>query len=374
MLNYSAKLIGLSFIFIVFLSMISCQHDGAKNNSKTNVTFFKNQSNLKDCGIKVKNTYVILSEDSMGSNLLKQIDKIVVKDSIIYIADTYMKNLFLYDMAGNFITSVGRKGEGPNENLSLSDFCVDNKGNIYWYDGIRNRVQVYNNEYSLVGHYKIPFKAECLQWDNGDFIFSLAPFNADPSTKGKCLAYTDSLFVLQKTLLDYDDNIDLNVEFFSPFISISNGVSYNRVINNNVFILQKGNISKSFYFDFGQLNVEEGHLSDLSRIQEETGEYCYIASTPIFYQDLVLGCINKNGEIFSFIFDLNEQKSYIGSMLEYDSKNVNIPLTLSDCGDVVSFLNQDIYQNFNNDETLSEEMKQVLNDGGFLVCFSKLEM
>lgn len=374
MFNNSIKLIGLSFIFVVFLSMISCQHNGVKNISRTNVTFFKDQSNLKDCGIKVKNTYVILSEDSMGSNLLKQIDKIVVKDSIIYVADTYMKNLFLYDMAGNFISSVGKIGEGPNENLSLSDFCVDNKGNIYWYDGIRNRVQVYNNEYSLVGHYRIPFKAECLQWDNGDFIFSLAPYNADPSTKGKCLAYTDSLFVLQKTLLDYDDNIDLNVEFFSPFISIPNGVSYNRVVNNNVFILQKGNISKSFYFDFGRLNVEEGYLSDLSRMQEETGEYCYIASTPIFYQDWVLGCINKNGEIFSFIFDLNERKSYIGSVLEYDSKNVNIPLSLSDRGDVVSFLNQDIYQNFNNDETLSEEMKQVLNDGGFLVCFSKLEI
>ena len=109
-------------------------------------------------------------------------------------------------------------------------------------------------------------------------------------------------------------------------------------------------------------------------MQEEGGEYCYIASTPIFYKDLVLGCINKSGEIFSFIFDLNEQKSYIGSVLEYDSKNVNIPLSLSDRGDIVSFLNQDIYQDFNNDKTLSKEMKRVLNDGGFLVCFSKLEI
>lgn len=371
--KYGAKNTVVIFVSMIIFGMISCQHQReVKNIGITYIDFFKNQSLLKECDIDVENTYIILAEDSMGSNLLKQIDKIVVKDSIIYVADTYMKKLFLYDMNGHFISGVGEVGEGPNENLSLSDFCVDDKGNIYWYDGIKNRVQVYNNEYSLINHYKIPFKAECLQWDNGNFLFSLAPYNTDSLTKGKCLAYTDSSFVLQGTLLDYDDNVDLNVEFYSPFISVDAGLSYNRVVNNNVFILQNGGIEKSFFFDFGQLNVRDEYLSDLNRMQEGKTEYCYIASTPIFYKNLVLGCLNKSGEVFTFIFDLNKQKSYIGKLDEYDSNNINIPFSLSDSGDIVSFINQDIYQDFKNDSTLTEEMKRTLENGGFLVCFSKL--
>ena len=359
---------------MLFWGLVSCQQNEMKNISNTYVDFFKSQSPLSTSSFCVENTYIKLSEDSIGNNLLKQIDKIIVKDSIIYVADTYMKNLFLYDMNGNFISSVGEKGEGPNGNLSLSDFCVDDKRNIYWYDGIKNRVQIYNGNLSLVNQYKIPFKAECLQWQNGSFLFSLAPYNIEPSTKGKCIAYTDSLFVLKDTFGNYDENIDLNIEFYSPFISVSNGVSYNRAVNNNVFVFRDGFVEESLFFDFGQLNVKEEYLSNLNRMLEEGGEYCYIASTPVFYKNLILGCLNKSGELFTFIYDLKEQKSYIGNLAEYDSRNINIPLSLSDCGDVISFVNQDIYPNFKNDINLSEEIKNTLEEGSFLVCFSKLKI
>ena len=359
---------------MLFWGLVSCQQNEMKNISNTYVDFFKSQSPLRTSSFCVENTYIKLSEDSIGNNLLKQIDKIIVKDSIIYVADTYMKNLFLYDMNGNFISSVGEKGEGPNGNLSLSDFCVDDKRNIYWYDGIKNRVQIYNGNLSLVNQYKIPFKAECLQWQNGSFLFSLAPYNIEPSTKGKCIAYTDSLFVLKDTFGNYDENIDLNIEFYSPFISVSNGVSYNRAVNNNVFVFRDGFVEESLFFDFGQLNVKEEYLSNLNRMLEEGGEYCYIASTPVFYKNLILGCLNKSGELFTFIYDLKEQKSYIGNLAEYDSRNINIPLSLSDCGDVISFVNQDIYPNFKNDINFSEEIKNTLEEGSFLVCFSKLKI
>lgn len=369
-IDYNSKY----FIFILLLVMTSCQHNETKPLSNIHIDFFKSQSSLKESNLSVENTFVILSEDSVGANLLKQIDKIIVKDSIIYVADTYMKNLFLYDIKGNFIASVGEKGEGPNGNLSLSDFCVDDKGNIYWYDGIKNRVQIYNKNLSLENHHKIPFKAECLQWQNGSFLFSLAPYNADPLTKGKCIAYTDSLFVLKETFFNYDKNVDLNVEFYSPFVPISEGVSYNRAVNNNVFIFCDGVVKTNILFDFAHLNVKEEFLSNLNRMFEKEEEYCYIASTPIFYKNFILGCLNKSGELFTFIYDMKIKKSYMTELTEYDSEGINVPLSLSDSGNIISFVNQDIYPDFNDDKNLSEEMKKTLEVGGFLVCISKIKV
>ena len=71
-IDYNSKY----FIFILLLVMTSCQHNETKPLSNIHIDFFKSQSSLKESNLSVENTFVILSEDSVGANLLKQIDKI----------------------------------------------------------------------------------------------------------------------------------------------------------------------------------------------------------------------------------------------------------------------------------------------------------
>lgn len=351
----------------------SCKTSEQEDIEKITIDFFSKLGDFSELNVQYENVLIALSESTDEEAPLKQIDKIVIKDSIIYIADTYMKNLFLYDMEGNRLGKVGEKGEGPDEYLSLSDFCLSGDGKIYWYDGVKNRVQVYANDLSLLEQYKIPFKAECIQSMGNSFLFSLAPYNVESLTQKKCLVYTDTGFKPIKTILQYDDNIDLNVEFYSPFIASGNAVIYNRVINNNVYVISDKGIEQCYYFDFGSDNIDNESLRDLNKLMESEKKCCYLALPPIFLQDFFIGCLNKDGDIYTFVHDTKEHKSYMKKMSNFNPESVNLPISLSDDNRVVSYMNKDIYPDFENDKALSDKVKRTIDEGGFVICISKLK-
>lgn len=101
-------------------------------------------------------------------------------------------------------------------------------------------------------------------------------------------------FNIRKTELQYSNEIDPNVEFYSPFIATSEGVLYNRVINNHVYILDKDGIDRHYRFDFGNNRV-------------------------------------------------------------------------------VSYMNKEIYPEYENDATLTDEVKKAMDEEGFVLCLSKLK-
>ena len=48
----------------------------------------------------------------------------------------------MFTSEGKFVTSFGRKGEGPGEFISPCGLEVDNNGVVYVCDSYNNRVQV----------------------------------------------------------------------------------------------------------------------------------------------------------------------------------------------------------------------------------------
>lgn len=360
------------FTAALWLCLLSCHHPQNETAETTKIDFFAATEDFHQLNILSGNTLIPLKEGDNKEFLLKQLDKVVVKNCTIYVADTYMKQLFVYDMEGNPLGKVGKKGEGPNEYLTLSDFCVADNGHIYWYDGIKNCVQVYDKALSLLNQYEVPFHAECLQSVNGGFVFALAPYNDDPHTQNQCLAYTDTLFNVTETALQYSDNIDPNVEFYSPFISSRNGVLYNRVINNHVYRLNENGIAHCYVFDFADRNVPDKYLKALDELMESNEKYCYLATTPLLLGDLFVGCLNQDGNLCTFVHDLKSGNSYVKQAADYNLNSLNLPVALSDDGRIVSYLNSELYPAFEADTTLSAAIKQTLKEEGFILCLSRL--
>lgn len=363
----------IPLIIFVCLCLFSCHNGEQDNVGKMHIDFFSESEDFDRLDILDRNVFIPLLENEDKEYFLKQIDKVVLKNCTIYIADTYMQNLFLYDMEGHQLGRVGKKGEGPDEYLSLSDFCIADDGKIYWYDGIKNRVQVYDKDLSLLKQHEVLFKAECIQCTKDGFLFSLAPYNADENTQKKCLLYTDAQFNPVKTALQYSDDIDPNVEFYSPLLSFRDGVLYNRVIDNNVYVLNENGIKQCYYFDFGSKNIESEYLKDLNKLMESGEKYCYLAVPPILLDHYFIGCLNKDGEICTFVYDLESQKSYVKKMLDFNLKSLNLPVSLSDDDRIVSYMNKEIYPEFENDITLTDEIRKTMDEDGFVLCLSKLK-
>ena len=58
----------------------------------------------------------------------------------IYVLDSGNHRIQKYDKDGNYLQTIGRKGEGPGEFMSPYDIVLDEKGNIYVSEGMKMHV------------------------------------------------------------------------------------------------------------------------------------------------------------------------------------------------------------------------------------------
>ena len=99
---------------------------------------------------------MILGEEAPGPYFFASVKGIEVSDKYIYVLDSKMAKVKVYDLKGKFIRGIGRKGEGPGEFIIPVNFCLSDNRDIYIYDLQRRRMSVFNSE----GRYKRDFIVE----------------------------------------------------------------------------------------------------------------------------------------------------------------------------------------------------------------------
>ena len=65
------------------------------------------------------------------------------RDGVLYVADGIFDNVQLFDRAGEFLLTLGRRGTGPGEFWLPSGVFVSPEGELYVADTYNRRVQVF---------------------------------------------------------------------------------------------------------------------------------------------------------------------------------------------------------------------------------------
>lgn len=73
--------------------------------------------NFKRLNVVDTTLLIALAEDIENDLVLGQLDKIIILNDTIYIADTYLKRLLMYDMQGNILGKIGNLGGAPESLL-----------------------------------------------------------------------------------------------------------------------------------------------------------------------------------------------------------------------------------------------------------------
>jgi len=71
-------------------------------------------------------------------------------DGNVYVADTLNNRIEIFDADGNFISTIGRSGDGPGYLSRPKGIAVDRDGHIWVVDSMQQRVQVFNREGRLL--------------------------------------------------------------------------------------------------------------------------------------------------------------------------------------------------------------------------------
>lgn len=264
--------------------------------------------------------YILL--DTLNSDCdFGQMSKVLIKNNRIYILDSHLKKIVVYNAKGKGIGQVGRRGQGPDEYLDIADFDVTSDGSVYFIDGRLDKLFCFNDQLEFCKAYSLPFEADIISVLDEGFLFGLSSWNKGFGENNKIMRTDMELNVLN-TCLEYDENTDPSFWISSySFVCTPDFISYNQPIDNCIYLFDyKGNIQECIDFDFASENVPNEVKKNVEKYWDSFGDYCMLKNYTVVTKRVIAGSFLKNRKTVPFIFNRMENVCYSGDAREnYDN-------------------------------------------------------
>jgi hypothetical protein len=322
----------------------------------------------------IKNKKYILLDSSSDNILFKGIDKIFIRNNRVYILDKRLKKLIVFDIEGRGIGRVGQIGQGPEEYLQISDFDVNENGDIYFIDGTgggSDRLFVFNKNLQFVFKKDMPFEADivhCLP--NGKLLFGLSTWNKGENENMR-FAITGADMKTEQSLIEYDEYFD-DAYWISgyTFVETESGILYNKPIDNYVYQFSRaGSLDKAYYFDFGSKNVPDDDKKDIEGNRAKYENYCCLKNFTVINDNYILGTLWDKLKTKPFIIVRKDRELYIGE--EVASGDLSWITGFYD-NKFISYIYPGKYENIQNMD-LPDSVKQYVEDENFVLCINELK-
>lgn len=317
------------YLFIlIILTFWSCDNVKTSSISNTNVQIFdlENGADGLSDSLKIEELKYIPLE-TRSECLMSSIRKILVKDNKIYILDNDVANsIFVFSLEGKFIYKINKPGKGPGEYVSLSDFDVDNFGNIFVNDQMSRKIIKYSNS-----------GANFLEISNNDLCYLYLNYISDSlvifedyryftdinNQKEPCgIVYwnpvtkkvVDRFFPLRKRKYEEIARITARVIWNS-----GEKLSYLRSFSDTIFELQENGPIAKYAFKFP---IKRLPFSDLEPMVEAKNKFeiamgKYGAVINNFYETdkYLFMNFNISEEMHYFYYKKNEKRTFTGKAL-----------------------------------------------------------
>lgn len=312
-------------IWIIFLlfNVIACRHE--INNEITvpidNIDFSSaKKAKLKDLLSNVSTDYILL-KNTNENQMFGRIDKIIMKQGRIYIADNRMRSLVIYEENGLGISKVGTVGQGPKEFLNLADFDVDSLGNIFILDGRLDKLLKYNKDLVCMEETKLPFEADILKvLGNSKVLYGLSSWNKGKA-EGAKIVLADTTFRIYRKYFEYTDAVDPAYWISGyMFADTPNSIAYNQTVSDDIYIFDhQGALKRIFRFNFGNENVPDKDKVDIERNLQNYDNYIMLRKILAVTDKYIVGFIWEYRKKKMFVFDYMQNVCYIGDVIsDYD--------------------------------------------------------
>ncbi len=250
-----------------------------------------------------------------------EMSKVIIRNDRIYILDAHLKKLVVYNMQGKGIGQVGKRGQGPEEYLDISDFDVSANGDIYFIDGRLDKLFCFGRDLRFSYRKELPFEADVVSvLDTGGFLFGLSSWN-----KGACEGYkivrTDEALKVNRTYLEYDEYVDPTYWISTyTFIRSADCLSYNQPIDNHIYVFDEAGVPiECIRFDFADRNVPDEYKKDIEKYLPSFDQCYLLKNFVVVTEHIIAGALWINRQTVPFVFDLAQDICYLSDPKEdYD--------------------------------------------------------
>ena len=239
------------------------------------------------------------------------ISKLVFKKDKFYISDWRTSRIIVFDLNGNPVFVLNRRGRGPEEYLQVTDFDVDNSGGLWILDGQKDAVVHYSSEGKFLSQSKT---GDCqyshIACSNEILLLSVAYWDKTENGGYKAVAADTNLNVTSRygRIPEFRDP---DFEFPSVgFSEIGDVLMYNNPIDDYVSVFENDEYKGDYYFDFGSKKVPDDVRKSVEPHLESIADYMFLLNAVGVYKDYVVGTMTEGGSPKDFIINMKSGKMY----------------------------------------------------------------
>lgn len=286
-----------------------------------NYSFMK-KSDLKDYLQPQGYTYILL-KDSAADASFGRTDKVKIINGLIYILDERLRTLAVYNMSGDVVATVGKRGKGPAEFVNTTDFDVDSLGNICILDGRTNKVLFYDSAFQFTSEEQLPFAADVVQFLNkGYMMYGLSSWNQGQN-QGDKIVITDKDLNVIKSFFKYDKYVDPAYWISGyQFAKSEHTIAYNQTISDDIYVFtDEGKLKEIIHFNFGDATVPDNIKTNIEANLREFDDYCLLKKILAVTEQYIVGTMWLHRETKMFMVDRIAEKCYLGNTIEEVDRN-----------------------------------------------------
>ena len=183
------KIISIVLSISALVMLVSCQQQKAEWKGSIEevdgVTVVKNpkESYYGELILDLEEDLVIGREDDENYQFYQANDLDVDSGDNIYVVDAGNGRIQKFDKNGNYILTVGKKGQGPGEFTGLSDILVDEQDNLYALG--ERRIQIFNSSGEYLNGFVLETSLSNFFLDSDGFIFGISSMRDEEGRKSK---------------------------------------------------------------------------------------------------------------------------------------------------------------------------------------------
>lgn len=323
MTKHTFIFISIIYILSIGISLNSCHKNEQTEQNENRIDYSqctrKHWKEIPD-SLLGKAEYIVLDTTNVDCDF-GEISKILIKQGRIYILDSHLRKLVVYDISGEGLWQIGQWGQGPKEYLDVSDFDVSSDGHIYFIDGRLDKLYCFDNNGEFEYSKPLPFEADIIAATDNGFLFGLSSWNKKKGKNYK-IAITDHELNIKDCILPYDEYQDPTYWISTyTFVRTKDFIAYNQPINNHIYLFDYSGILKGcINFDFGEQNVPNEVKKDIERHLPSFDKYCMLKKFVAVTDRTIAGVLWQNKKTVPFVFDRVHNICYYNDPIsDYDN-------------------------------------------------------
>lgn len=265
--------------------------------------------------------------------VIGEVGQVFFTSSEMFVVDRRLNMIFRFDKAGNWLSSLNKLGEGPDEYLVITNFWVADS-TMYIYDKRMQKINMYTCDGKYIRNVKCPYRCSDIAMVNDGSFICFTPDYISRNPMGIWMMDADGNY--QKTLLGYEEKYPVVFTYWKYIYKNSKDeLSVYSPISNTSYMYAHDSLAVNWHINLKQATLQtyRGVSSSMDIKGDCFTPVCWLDAT--HYLFLIWGNIRGNEPVYT-LYNKKERQTKICKELSVDVQGVTelgfpVVTNLSDC-------------------------------------------